>query len=102
IARGQVDEGIAESRRPADIHRRSKPPEQAGEAFRRIGNIYAEMGDTEEAFTNLRRAAELSPSDLDLLREVVGYCCQIGRTKEATEYQVVIASHYYDTHQVKE
>jgi tetratricopeptide (TPR) repeat protein len=102
ISRGLLDEGIAELRLLADIHLRNDSLEQAAEAFRRIGNIYAEMGDTEEAFTNLRRAAELAPDDLDLLREVVGYCCQIGRTKEAVEYQAVIARHYYDTHQVKE
>src|SRR5205085_5449669 len=56
ITRGLLDEGIAELRLLADIHLRNNHPEQAGEAFRRIGNIYAEMGDTEEAFTNLRRA----------------------------------------------
>jgi tetratricopeptide (TPR) repeat protein len=102
ISRGLLEEGIAELRLLADIHLRNNHLEQAGEAFRRIGNIYAEMGNTEDAFTNLRHAADLTPDDLDLLREVVGYCCQIGRIKEATNYQAVIAQHYYDTHQVKE
>src|SRR5205085_536084 len=73
INRGLLDEGIAELRLLADIHLRNDHLEQASDAFRRIGNIYAEMGDTEEAFTNLHRAADLAPSDLDLLREVVGY-----------------------------
>ena len=102
ISRGLLEEGIAELRLLADIHLRNNHLEQASEALQRIGNIYAEMGNTEDAFTNLRHAADLMPNDLDLLREVVGYCCQIGRIKEATEYQSVIARHYYDTHQVKE
>jgi tetratricopeptide (TPR) repeat protein len=76
--------------------------EDAGEALRRIGNIYSEIGNTEEAFTNLRRAVDLMPGDMGLLREVVGYSWQIGRTKEAAEYQIVIARHYFETQQVKE
>ena len=39
---------------------------------------------------------------MDLLREVVGFCWQVGRTREATEYQQTIARHYFETHQVKE
>ena len=102
ISRGLLEEGIAELRLLADIHLRNNHLERASETLQRIGNVYAEMGNTEDAFKNLRRAVDLTPNDLDLLREVVGYCCQIGRTKEATGYQSVIARHYYDTHQVKE
>jgi cytochrome c-type biogenesis protein CcmH/NrfG len=39
---------------------------------------------------------------MGLLREVVGYCCQIGRSQEATRYQSIIARHYFETNQVKE
>jgi len=39
---------------------------------------------------------------MGLLREVVGYCCQIGRSQEATQYQSIIARHYFETKQVKE
>ena len=52
--------------------------------------------------TNLRRAVELMPDSMDLLREIVGICMQLGRSNEAVQYQVVIARHYFDTHQVKE
>ena len=102
IGRGLLEEGIAELRLLADVYLRQNRFEDAGEALRRIGNIYSEIGNTEEAFTNLRRAVELMPDDMGLLREVVGYSWQIGRTKEAAEYQAVIARHYFETHQVKE
>jgi tetratricopeptide (TPR) repeat protein len=102
INRGMVDEGIAELRLLADICLRHNKLEQASETLRRIGNVYAEMGDSDDAFMNLRRAVELDPTNMDLLREVVGFCYQLGRPKESTVYQEKIARYYYDTHQVKE
>src|SRR5258708_12281456 len=51
---------------------------------------------------NLRRAVELKPGDMDLLREVVSYCWRIGREGEATQYQSIIARHYFETNQIKE
>ncbi len=60
------------------------------------------MGNPEEALINLRRATELAPQSLELLREAVGFCLQLGRSSEAAQYQVIIARHYFDTHQVKE
>ncbi len=102
VNRGLLEEGIAELRLLADIYLRRNQLEQAAEVLRRIGNIYAEMDNTEDALTNLRRAIELTPNAMDLLREMVSYCCQWGYTDEAAEYQSVIAHHYFDTHQVKE
>ena len=102
VSRGLLDEGIAELRLLMDIYQRRNQREQAGQALERIGNIYAEMGNPEEALINLRRAAELAPQSLELLREVVGFCLQLGRSSEAAQYQVTIARHYFDTHQVKE
>src|SRR5258708_30927239 len=86
----------------AEICLRRNQLEEAGETLRRIGNIYAEMDNPADAFMNLRRAAELKPNDMDLLREVVSYCWQIGRTEEATQYQSIIARYYFETNQVKE
>jgi Flp pilus assembly protein TadD len=57
---------------------------------RRIGKIHAEVGDMEEALTYLRHAVELVPNDLGLLHEIVGYCMQLGRTKEAAHYQALL------------
>ncbi len=102
INRGMLEEGIAELRMLADIYLRDNQLEQASEALRRIGNIYGEMGNADDAFMNLRRAVELDPTNMDLLREVVGYCYQLGRPKESTEYQEKIARHYFETNQVKE
>ena len=102
ISRGLLEEGIVELRLLADIYLRNNDYDQAGEVLRRIGNIYAEIGSADDAFMNLRRAIELRPDDMDLLREVVGFCWQVGRTREATEYQQTIARHYFETHQVKE
>jgi tetratricopeptide (TPR) repeat protein len=102
ISRGLLEDGIAELRLLADIYLRKDRLDQAGDTLRRIGNLYAETGDNETAFTNLRRAVELKPNDMDLLREVVGYCWQIGRAREATQYQSIIARHYFETNQVKE
>jgi len=102
IGRGLLEEGIGELRLLADIYLRHNRFNDAGEAIRRIGNIYSDIGNAEEAFLNLRRAVELIPDDMGLLREVVGYSWQIGHTKEAAEYQTVIARHYFETQQVKE
>ncbi len=102
VSRGLLEEGIAELRLLADIYLRQNRLNEAGETLRHIGNIYAETGNTEDAFMNLRRAVDLKPNDMDLLREVVGYCWQIGRAKEATQYQSVIARYYFETNQVKE
>lgn len=102
INRGMIEEGVAELRLLADIYLRRNQLEQASETLRRIGNIYAETGSPEEAFMNLRRAVELDPTNMDLLREVVGYCYQLERPEEANIYQEKIARYYFDTHQVKE
>ncbi|HEY0752745.1 MAG TPA: tetratricopeptide repeat protein [Ktedonobacteraceae bacterium] len=102
INRGMIDEGIAELRLLADIYLRRNQLEQASETLRRIGNVYAETGSPEEAFMNMRRAVELDPTNMDLLREVVGYCYQLERPEEANVYQEKIARYYFDTHQVKE
>jgi tetratricopeptide (TPR) repeat protein len=102
INRGMIDEGIAELRLLADIYLRRNQLEQASETLRQIGNIYAETGNPDDAFMNMRRAVELDPTNMDLLREVVGYCYQLDRPEEATIYQEKIARYYFDTHQVKE
>jgi HAD superfamily phosphoserine phosphatase-like hydrolase len=102
VGRGLLEKGIAELRLLADIYLRRNQFDEAGETLRRIGDISAEMGNSDDAFMNLRRAVELKPNDMDLLREVVGYCYQIGRSQEATQYQSIIARHYFETNQVKE
>ena len=102
VKRGMIDEGIAELRLLADLYLRRNQLEQASEALREISNIYAETGNPEDAFINLRRAVELDPTNMDLLREAVSYCYQLERPQEANIYQEKIARYYFDTHQVKE
>jgi len=102
VARGLLDEGIAELRLLADIHLRRSQLEEAAESLQQIGNLYDSMGNNEEALSNLCRAAELNPNAMDLLREVVGFCWRIGRVPESVRYQIMIARHYFETNQVKE
>ncbi|HET9999542.1 MAG TPA: tetratricopeptide repeat protein [Ktedonobacteraceae bacterium] len=102
IGRGLLEDGILELRQLVDIYLRQNKSEQASEMLQRLANINAETGNSDDAFMNFRRAADLSPDNMDLLREVVSFCWQIGRAREATEYQQVIARHYFETHQVKE
>ena len=108
VTRGHLDEGIAELRLLADIYLRRNQLEQAADALQRIGGIYAEIGNNDEALANLRRAVELNPDSMELLREVVSFCLQLSRTvdpsysKDAAKYQAIIARHYFDTQQVKE
>jgi tetratricopeptide (TPR) repeat protein len=102
ISLGQLDEGLAELRLLADIQLRDDDLGSAAETLRRVANIYSELGDTDDAFMHYRRAAELQPGDMDLLREVVGFCLPVGRSKEAVHYQEIIARHYFETRQVKE
>jgi tetratricopeptide (TPR) repeat protein len=102
VKRGMLDESIAELRLLSDIYQKSGKPEEAAGTIERIGNIYADGGDAEEALVNFRHAVEIDSSSLSLLRSVVGFCLQLGRTEEATQYQSLIARHYFETHQVKE
>jgi tetratricopeptide (TPR) repeat protein len=102
INRGLLDEGIAELRLLSDIYIRRSQMEQAGAVVQRMGNIYAEMGDNDEALATLCRAAELNPESMELLREVVGFCMQMRRDKQAAKYQTIIARYYFETQQVKE
>lgn len=102
MKRGLLDEGIAELRLLADIYVKRGNQEDASSAIEQIGNIYAEMGNEDEALINYRRAIDLNVDSMSLLRAVVGFCLQLGRTEEATDYQVLIARHYFETHQVKE
>ena len=102
IGRGLLEDGISELRLLVDNYLRQNRLEQASEVLQRLGNINAETGNTDDAFMNFRRAAELMPDNMDLLREVVSFCWQIGRAREATEYQQTIARHYFETRQVKE
>ncbi len=102
INRGLLEEAIAELRLLVDIKLRYNQKEEAGVALQQIGNIYAEMGDTGEALSNLRRAYDLLPGSMEVLREMVSYCMQLGKTSEAARYQSIIAHHYFDTNQVKE
>lgn len=102
IHRGLLEEGIAELRVLADIYLRNNQQEQASGVFERIGNIYAEMDNNEEALVNLRRAVELNPNSIELLRDIVGFYLQLGRGQDATQYQSIIAQHYFETQQVKE
>ena len=102
LNRGLLDEAIAELRLLAAIYQRRGQSDLEGATLQRIGNIYAQMGEPVEALDNLRRAVELTPDSLELLREIAGYCIQQGLSEEAVQYQIVIARHYFDTKQVKE
>jgi tetratricopeptide (TPR) repeat protein len=102
INRGLLEEGIAELRILADIYLRNGNLEQAATKIQRIGNMYAQMGNNDEALSTLFRAAELDSSSMDLLREVVGLCLQLGRNQDAARYQIQIARHYVNTDQIKD
>lgn len=102
VNRGLLDEGISELRILADIYLRNGQIEQAAEAIQRIGTIYSDTGNEDDALSNLFRAAELNPTSMDLLREVVGFCLQAGRNQDAARYQIQIARYYFETNQVKE
>ncbi|GHO68754.1 hypothetical protein KSC_076460 [Ktedonobacter sp. SOSP1-52] len=102
INRGLLDEGIAELRLLVDANLRRNNTAEAAATLQRIGSIYDETGDSEEALAAFCRAAELDPNSMDLLREVVGFCFRVGHPQEAARYQAVIARHYFETQQVKE
>jgi tetratricopeptide (TPR) repeat protein len=102
IARGELEDGLAELRLLADIALRDGDMAQAGETLSRIANIYGELGNTDDAFLYYRRAVELLPGNMDLLREVVSFCWQASRNREAIRYQEIIAHHYFETRQIKE
>jgi Tfp pilus assembly protein PilF len=39
---------------------------------------------------------------MDLFREIVGFCLQLGKNHEGARYQSIMARHYFDTQQIKE
>jgi len=102
VQRGFLDDALAELHVLTIIYLRRKQLREAGATIRRIGKIYAQVGDVEEALINLRHAADLMPGDVDLLREIVDYCLQLGMRKDATQYLMVIARHYFDHRQFNE
>ena len=102
VNRGLLEEGITELRVLADIYLRNGDLEQAATKIQRIGNIYAEMGNNDEALSSLFRAVELDSRSMELLREVVSLCLQLGRNQDAARYQIQIARHYVDTDQIKD
>jgi tetratricopeptide (TPR) repeat protein len=102
VKRGLLEEGIAELRILADIYLRNGNLEQAATKIQRIGNMYAQMGNNDEALSTLFRAAELDSGSMDLLREVVSLCLQLGRNLDAARYQIQIARHYVNTDQIKD
>ncbi len=102
IKRGMLEEGMAELRILADIYLRNGNLEQSATKIQYIGNMYAQMGNNDEALSTLFRAAELDNSSMELLREVVGLCLQLGRNQDAARYQIQIARHYVATDQIKD
>ncbi len=102
VQRGFLDDALAELHVLTIIYLRRKQLREAGATIRRISKIYAQVGDVEEALTNLRHAADLMPGDVDLLREIVDYCLQLEMRKDATQYLMVIARHYFDHRQFNE
>ena len=77
VNRGLLEEGIAELRLLADIYQR-RNQEEAAEALQRIGNIYAEMGNMEEALVNSARAVELVPDSMNCYARLLVSACNWG------------------------
>lgn len=102
MQRGFLDDALAELHVLTFIYLQRKQLREAGATIRRMSKIYAQVGDIEEALTNLRHAVNLVPYEVDYLREIVDYCLQLGMRKDATQYLMVIAQHYFDHHQLNE
>jgi len=100
--RGLLDEAIEELRALTFIYLRGNQMEQAGAIVGRIGKIYIEMGHMEEAFANLERAIEFAPDNVELLREMVSFCLQAGRSKDAAHYQAMIARYFFGSFYIGE
>jgi tetratricopeptide (TPR) repeat protein len=102
LQRGLLDNAITELRVLTFIYLSSKQLQDAGATLQRISQIYAEVGEIEEALTNLRHALELVPDDVDILCQIIGFCQQVGMKKDAAQYQMALARHYFDDHQFSE
>ncbi len=102
LQRGLLDDAISELRVLTFIYLSSKQLRDAGATVQRISQIYAEVGDIEEALTNLRHALELVPDDVDILCQIIGFCQQMGMKQAAAQYQMALARHYFDHRQLSE
>jgi len=102
LKRGLRDEAIEELHALELVYLRQDQWEEAGEVVRRIGLIYAEIGMIDEAMANLRRALELTPNNIELLRELVAFYIELGQNQEASQYQAMIARYYFEKQQVKD
>ncbi|GAC1388563.1 MAG: hypothetical protein NVS4B7_19250 [Ktedonobacteraceae bacterium] len=97
-----LDSAITELRVLTCIYLSSKQLRDAGATVQRISQIYAEVGDIEEALTNLRYALELVPDNVDILCQIIDFCQLAGMKKEAAHYHVALANHYFNHHQLSE
>ena len=102
LKRGLRDEAIEELHALELVYLRQDQWEEAGEVVRRIGLIYAEMGMIDEAMANLLRALELTPNNIELLRELVAFYIELEQNQEASQYQAMIARYYFEKQQVRD
>jgi len=102
IARGMLDEGLAEQRLLVDVFTRRGQLREAATALQRMAEINWGTGGRDEALSLLRQAMQLATDDMASRAQFVQYCLEIGRVPEAAEQQAVLARYYFASRQTKE
>jgi tetratricopeptide (TPR) repeat protein len=102
IARGMLDEGLAEQRLLVDIYTRRGQLREAATVLQRMAEVDWSAGSRDEALTLLRQAMQLATDDMAIRQQFVQYCLEIGRVPEAAEQQAVLARYYFANRQTKE
>jgi hypothetical protein len=75
--RREVDEGIALLRTVIRMRPQLFNPHWV------LGKAYEALGDQEQAYSFFRRAFELAPEQVDVIREYVRACLELGKAEEA-------------------
>jgi TolB-like protein/Flp pilus assembly protein TadD len=85
------DEGYARAREAAEKALAADPDSAA--AYTSLGFIAESLGDPAAAAKHFERALALNPTDINVLRNVVGYLNDLGKLDEALPLDAAIISH---------
>jgi tetratricopeptide (TPR) repeat protein len=102
IARGLLDEGLAELGQVAEIQVRHGQLPEGATVYQRMGDISWEMGNRDNAIALLYQAIGYAPEDMVIRRTLVQYCLLIPRLQEAAQQQQQIAEYYYKSRKTKD
>lgn len=102
VARGMLEEGMAEYHQLADIHVRHGNQREAAAVYQKMAEIQWQVGNQREGLTLLSQAINFATDNMEIRQQYVQYCLEIQNIAEAVQQQVVVARYYFASRQTKE